>query len=42
VAVWRPGYGGWYIISSKDDSMIYKQWGESSQNDVPISHLLNW
>ena len=37
IAVWRPGDGVWYIISSKDGSIIYQQWGSDSLNDEPIS-----
>ena len=36
IAVWRPGDGVWYIISSKDGSIIYQQWGGVAFNDVPV------
>jgi hypothetical protein len=42
IAIWRPGDGFWYIISSKDGSFVSQQWGSGSQNDVPISQLVNW
>ena len=36
IAVWRPGDGVWYIISSKDGSIKYQQWGGGAFNDVPV------
>ena len=38
IAVWRPGEGYWYIISSKDGSIISQQWGAgyAPYNDVPV------
>ena len=36
ITVWRPGDGYWYIISSKDGSIIYQQWGGGAFNDVPV------
>ena len=36
IAVWRPGDGYWYIISSKDGSIISEQWGSSALNDVLV------
>ena len=36
ITIWRPGDGFWYIISSKDGSIIYQQWGGGAFNDVPV------
>ena len=38
IAVWRPGDGFWYIISSKDGSIRSQQWGAGYDpyNDVPV------
>jgi hypothetical protein len=35
IAVWRPAYGYWYIINSRDGSIIVDQWG--LETDKPIS-----
>ncbi len=37
IAVWRPAYGYWFIINSKDQNITFKQWGEGAEDDVPVS-----
>ncbi len=36
IAVRRPESGVWYVTNSKDESSVTHQWGEGSQNDVPV------
>jgi len=38
LTVWRPGGAYWYILSSKDGSIITEQWGAGYDpyNDVPV------
>ena len=38
IAVWRPGDGFWYVIGSKDGSIISEQWGAgyAPYNDIPV------
>ena len=37
ITIWRPGDGYWYTISSKDGSIISRQWGSGALNDVPVA-----